>query len=191
MRSLSFCVPIASVLAIYVSRILELRTRRQTIRGHVHETWTLRAFVLIGTGCVVFGLVEYFARPGHFVWWTFVCGWICAGASIWLRRAAISALGRYWSLHSEIRETHEFVTSGPFRWVRHPTYLSMVLELAGIALILNAWVTALVAFFCFVPTLAARMRVEEAALVEKFGEVYGAYRRSTPALFPFKRPASR
>jgi protein-S-isoprenylcysteine O-methyltransferase Ste14 len=189
MRALTFYVPVVSVLAIYLSRILELRAKRATIKGQVRETWTLRAFVLIGSGCVILGIAEYFWRDTGVEWWTFSAGWLCAAISIWLRRSAIAALGRFWSLHIEIRESHEFVRSGPFRWVRHPTYLSMVLELASVGLILNAWITALAVILCFVPILIIRVRVEEAALVEKFGEAYRDYARHTPALFPWRKTA--
>ena len=80
------------------------------------------------------------------------------------------------------------VKSGPFRWVRHPTYLSMILELLSGGLILNAWFSLLGASLLFFPTLLIRIRIEEAALVEKFGGEYEAFRRSTPALFPYKNP---
>ena len=56
-----------------------------------------------------------------------------------LRWAAIAALGKFWSLHVEMRENHEFVQSGPFRFMRHPTYFSMILETAALGLICSAW----------------------------------------------------
>ena len=115
-------------------------------------------------------------------------GWTCGLASFGIRRSAIAALGKFWSLHVEIRETHEFVRSGPFRWMRHPTYFSMMLELLALALILQAGWTALLVAVLFVPALLARVRLEEAALVEKFGEAYRAYQRSTPAVIPWKGP---
>ena len=118
-----------SVLGIYFARMAELRTKRDTIPGPVRETRTLRWFVLIGTLMLLGGLGEFFwKRPG----WspaTFALGWVCALASIGIRRRAIAALGKFWSLHVEIRESHEFVRTGPFRWMRHPTYFSMTLEL--------------------------------------------------------------
>jgi protein-S-isoprenylcysteine O-methyltransferase Ste14 len=88
----------------------------------------------------------------------------------------------------EIRDEHEFVREGPFRWVRHPAYLSMILELVAGGLILNAYWALGVAGLIFVPTLAWRLKLEEAALVEKFGEAYLQYRRCTPALLPLKWP---
>ena len=113
---------------------------------------------------------------------------MCAAASVVIRRQAIAALGKFWSLHVEIRESHRFVQAGPFRWMRHPTYFSMILELASIGLILNSPWTFLVVNLIFVPTLLLRLRLEEAALVEKFGETYRTYQRTTPALFPYRFP---
>jgi protein-S-isoprenylcysteine O-methyltransferase Ste14 len=105
-----------------------------------------------------------------------------------LRRRAIAALGKFWSLHVEIRENHEFVKSGPFRWIRHPTYFSMILELLALGLIMNALWTLLVATLIFVPALLMRLKLEETALVEKFGETYKNYQVNTPALFPYRWP---
>lgn len=179
-----------SVLGIYFARMAELRTKRDTIPGPVRETRTLRWFVLIGTLMLLGGLGEFFwKRPG----WspaTFALGWVCALASIGIRRRAIAALGKFWSLHVEIRESHEFVRTGPFRWMRHPTYFSMTLELLALALLLQAGWTALVVAALFTLALRSRMQLEETALVEKFGETYRAYQRSTPAVIPWKGPVA-
>src|SRR5205814_507751 len=107
-----------------------------------------------------------------------------AGISFWLRRRAIAALGRFWSLHVEIRENHEFVQTGPFRWMRHPAYLSMILELVSLCLVLNAPASMLIILFLFAPLLIVRIRIEEAALVQKFGNAYSEYQKTTAALFP-------
>lgn len=177
-----------SVLGIYLARIAELRTKRDTIPGPVRETGTLKRFVLVGTLMFLGGLGEFFLRQRGWNTATFVLGWACGMGSFAIRRSAIAALGKFWSLHVEIRETHEFVRSGPFRWMRHPTYFSMILELSAAALILQAPATFAVVALLFVPALAERVRLEEAALVEKFGEAYRVYQRSTPAVIPWKGP---
>jgi protein-S-isoprenylcysteine O-methyltransferase Ste14 len=177
-----------SVAGIYLARIVELRTKRDTLPGPVRETRTLQWFVAIGTLMLGGGLGEFLWRKPEWNAGTFVLGWTCGLASFGIRRSAIAALGKFWSLHVEIRETHEFVRSGPFRWMRHPTYFSMMLELLALALILQAGWTALLVAVLFVPALLARVRLEEAALVEKFGEAYRAYQRSTPAVIPWKGP---
>jgi protein-S-isoprenylcysteine O-methyltransferase Ste14 len=83
-----------------------------------------------------------------------------------------------------MREGHEFVTSGPFAYARHPVYFSMILELLGIGLILNAWFSLAAVFVIFTPTLIARVRIEERALLAQFGDAYKAYMESVPAILP-------
>ncbi|MBI2925185.1 MAG: isoprenylcysteine carboxylmethyltransferase family protein [Verrucomicrobia bacterium] len=190
MVSAGVAIPISSALLIFLVRLKELGTRRETIPGPVRETITLRLFLLAGALMCVGGIAEFFWRHLSLQWVTFALGWACVLSSFGIRRWAISALGKFWSLHVEIRPQHEFVTRGPFRWLRHPTYFSMILEIAGGGLILNAFYTLAVAGLIFVPTLAWRVRLEEEALVEKFGAAYQEYQRRTPSLFPYKRPRS-
>ncbi|HZI32519.1 MAG TPA: isoprenylcysteine carboxylmethyltransferase family protein [Candidatus Binatia bacterium] len=191
MNSIPVILPVASLSAIYLARMVELGTKRDTIRGPVRERLTLRLFMLAGTLMVFGSLIEFFARHLKLNWWTFAAGWLCAVSSVVIRRRAIAALGKFWSLHVEIRENHQFVQSGPFRWVRHPTYFSMILELLGFGLIMNAaYTTALVAII-FVPTLIFRIRTEETALVAKLGDAYKNYQTNTPALFPYKLPQAK
>lgn len=177
-----------SVLGIYLARMVELRTKRDTIPGQVRETRTLTWFVLTGTLMLVGALAEGFWRQPEWNWLTFGLGWACGLTSFAIRRRAIAALGKFWSLHVEIRDTHEFVRSGPFRWMRHPTYFSMILELLAAALILQAPLTLGVVLLLFVPAVIERVRLEETALLEKFGAAYHAYQQSTPAVIPWKGP---
>ncbi|MBI3850633.1 MAG: isoprenylcysteine carboxylmethyltransferase family protein [Verrucomicrobia bacterium] len=188
MLTLKVLVPIASVVSIYLFRMVELKKKRKTIAGPVKESLTLRLFMLAGTVMLLGSITEFLARGQQAYWVTFVAGWICAVFSFVLRRRAITALGKFWSLHVEIRENHEFVQSGPFRWVRHPTYFSMMLELLSASLILQAYMTLAVVTVIFVPALLLRLKLEEAALVEKFGATYREYQLRTPALFPYKWP---
>ena len=182
-------LPLASVVMIYAARLVELKTRRDTLRGPVLETRTLRLFLLSGTLMLALGLAEHFWRKPDWNGLTFAAGWLCALGSFWLRRRAIAALGKFWSLHVEIRANHEFVRSGPFRWVRHPTYFSMILELLSAAFILRAPLALAAVSVLFIPVLLVRVRIEEAALIEKFGDAYREYQRTTPAIFPCKLPA--
>lgn len=184
-------VPIASVLVIYLARLVELRTKRNTIRGPVKENLTLRLFVLAGFLMLAASITEFLLRHSSLYWPTFAAGWFCALCSFAIRRRAIAALGKFWSLNVEIRDNHQFVRSGPFRWVRHPTYFSMILELLCAGLILNAYLSLCLTALIFVPALLMRLKLEEAALIEKFGPTYQAYRSETPALFPLKWPTAK
>lgn len=186
-----YYLPILTALVIYVTRLAEINRKRETVPGKVQENLTLRLFILIGTLMTFGSLAEYLIRGGGFSWVAFGAGIVCAIASFKLRWSAIAALGKFWSLHVEIRENHQFVETGPFRIVRHPTYFSMILELLAFVLIFSAWWMSLVIPFLFIPALIMRLRLEEPALLEKFGDTYRDYQRRVPMLIPYKWPSAK
>ncbi|HSI14604.1 MAG TPA: isoprenylcysteine carboxylmethyltransferase family protein [Chthoniobacter sp.] len=184
-------LPIVATCLVYLVRIAEVRRKRDTIPGHVYERLTLRLFVIIGSLTTIGSITEYVARGGGFSWYAFVAGIICAIASFKIRWAAIDALGKFWSLHVEIRENHKLVQTGPFRFLRHPTYFSMILELLSATLLCSAWLMLLIVPCAFIPALARRLRLEEPAMIAKFGDLYREYQGRVPMLIPYKWPATK
>ena len=185
---LAHLLPPAAALAVFLTRMSEVFAKREVVAGKRFESVTFRLFMLCGILIVVGGITEFQLRHSVLWWPTFVVGVICSLASFAIRRAAIRSLGKFWSLHVEMREGHEFVSSGPFAYARHPVYFSMILELLGIGLLVNAWITLGVVFAIFTPTLIARVRIEERALLAQFGDAYARYMQSTPAIIPNIRP---
>jgi len=184
MKYFVFALPIVSVLGLSAARMAELGARRNIIHGVIREHLTLRLFLITGLVILFAAITEYSLRQRPISWPLFAAGWVFGLLSFYIRRQAISSLGRFWSLHVEIRENHEFVRSGPFRFLRHPVYFSMILELLAFVLICQAWLTGFFAPLLFIPALVLRVRIEEAALVEKFGTAYRQYQQSTPAIIP-------
>jgi protein-S-isoprenylcysteine O-methyltransferase Ste14 len=189
MTLVALVLPITSALLIYWARIRELRTVRDTVKGEVRENLTLRLFIAVGSVMLLGSITEEILTRPPLRIPLFLAGWAVALTSFWLRRRAIRELGRMWSLHVEIREQHQLIMSGPYRWVRHPAYTSMVLELASFGLILQSRFTSGVVALLFVPTLIMRIRIEEAALRDQV-KGYSEYQRSTPALLPYKFPGT-
>ena len=72
--------------------------------------------------------------------------------------------------------------------MRHPAYAAITLEVLSIPLAVNAWWTLLFTAATYVPLLWVRLRQEERALVEKFGDAYRAYQREVGAVLP--RPSA-
>jgi protein-S-isoprenylcysteine O-methyltransferase Ste14 len=88
-------------------------------------------------------------------------------------------LGRSFSIMAEARQ---LVTSGVYRWVRHPLYLAEELAVIGIVLqFLSAWTALLLA--AQIVFQLRRMRNEERVLSETFPE-YAAYKQHTAMLLP-------
>jgi protein-S-isoprenylcysteine O-methyltransferase Ste14 len=80
--------------------------------------------------------------------------------------------------------SERLVTGGPYRWVRHPLYLSMLVMASGLALALRSqWGLACVVLL-FAPTGVWRARLEEKALSAKFGQQWVDYASRTRFLLP-------
>lgn len=101
-----------------------------------------------------------------------------------IRWWAIITLGRFFTVDVVIEKDHEVVESGPFRYVRHPSYTGVLLAFAGWALTLENWVAILVVLAPIFVAFVRRMNVEEAALRGALGERYVAYMRRTHRLVP-------
>jgi len=101
-----------------------------------------------------------------------------------LRWWSMATLGRLFTVYVAIRDNHHVVQSGPYRYIRHPSYTAILLFHLGAALCLG---NALSAVALLVPVglaLGNRMRVEEAALAEALGPPYREYMTRTKRLVP-------
>lgn len=95
----------------------------------------------------------------------------------------IRTMGRHLVSMPEVRPDTELVTAGPFRLVRHPMFLSVLMLWAGGALALLSPALA-VGLALFVPAFYLRARSEERLLTRHFGEAYTAYAGRVPMLLP-------
>ena len=86
-----------------------------------------------------------------------------------LRWWCITVLGRQWNTRVIVVPGLSLVAAGPYRWLRHPNYVAVVLEGIALPLVHTAWITALVFTVLNVPVLAVRIRAEEAALATVLG----------------------
>jgi protein-S-isoprenylcysteine O-methyltransferase len=92
-------------------------------------------------------------------------------------------LGKNWSALPSIKEGHELVTSGPYRYVRHPIYTGIIVAMLGPMLTSSSiW---FIIFFGMCFTFVWRIRKEEQFMTELFGEKYLEYKKRTKALIPF------
>jgi methyltransferase len=81
-----------------------------------------------------------------------------------LRGWVIHALGRRWSTRVVCLPGVDPISEGPYRFLRHPNYVAVVVEMAALPLVHTAWVTALVFTAGNLVLLRERVRVEERAL---------------------------
>jgi protein-S-isoprenylcysteine O-methyltransferase Ste14 len=83
----------------------------------------------------------------------------------------------------ETREDHELVTTGPYRWVRHPLYTVGTTFFASLSLLAANWFMSLATLSVLV-MLLVRLPKEEEKLMQRFGDDYREYAKRTGRLLP-------
>ena len=104
---------------------------------------------------------------------------------IFLRWAAVLALGRHFSLFVATSPSQSLVTSGPYRVVRHPAYSGVLVTSAGLGVVYGSWLASALLAGAAWALFSYRIHVEEAVLVSHFGPTYVAYRARTWRLSPW------
>jgi protein-S-isoprenylcysteine O-methyltransferase len=113
-----------------------------------------------------------------------VCGFCLYVLGFILRFYSIFYLGRFFTTNVTIAADHRVIDSGPYRFIRHPSYTGMFMLYLGICLCIGNWATTLIMIVPIFCAFLFRMKVEEAALREALGEPYADYMKRTKRLIP-------
>lgn len=115
----------------------------------------------------------------------FPIGLILMVLGILLRIWAVISLGKFFTMKVMIFSNHSLIEGGPYRWVRHPSYLGALITTFGFG-IASGYLEVLIMFFLIVAlALAYRIHVEEKALEEKFGYEWINYASRTYRILPW------
>jgi methyltransferase len=120
--------------------------------------------VVLHTGLLVGAVAEVWLRRPEFrplFGWTMLLVLMAAQGLRWW---CIATLGRRWNTRVIVVPGMALVTSGPYRWFRHPNYVAVVAEGLALPLVHGAWITATVFTVLNSALLVVRIRVEESAL---------------------------
>src|SRR6266850_1841618 len=101
-----------------------------------------------------------------------------------LRWYSIIHLGRFFTVNVAIAADHQLVDTGPYRFVRHPSYTGALLAFIGFAMVLRNWASVLIISLPVAFAFLYRINVEERALIQALGERYRAYMKRTKRLIP-------
>jgi protein-S-isoprenylcysteine O-methyltransferase Ste14 len=166
-------------LVFWIYWLVSASTSKESVRGG----WRPR---LTGVSAIGVFVIAGVLRGGGLAVHSLVLGTI--GAVLFACGIALAVwgrlhLGRNWGMPMTQRAEPELVTSGPYRFVRHPIYSGLLIAMLGTALVNNLLglivVVVLIAYFYYSGT------VEERNLTDTFPEAYPKYRSRTKMLIPF------
>jgi protein-S-isoprenylcysteine O-methyltransferase Ste14 len=139
---------------------------------------------------VMIGLFTYMVSPARMAWssWPLPVWLRWVGVGLALMGGALIVwafrnLGKNLTDTVVTRRDHTLVTTGPYRWVRHPFYVAVALTTVGNALAAANWFL-LAGGILVVALLAVRTRIEEEQLTHRFGDAYRAYQHRTGRFIP-------
>ena len=173
---------------LIVERIFELdRARRNARKAFAHGAIEVgqvhyRVMVMLHTLFIASCAVEAVFFPHAFAP---IVAWIALGAELFaqaLRYWAVTTLGDRWNTRIIVSPDRAPVTGGPYRFMRHPNYLAVVIEFAAVPMIGGAIFTAIAFSIGNALILAVRIPAEERAMGTRYADALGARRRFLPGL---------
>jgi protein-S-isoprenylcysteine O-methyltransferase len=133
------------------------------------------------------GILEalYFRYPDSLRWTTITTlSLVAMLAGLSLRVWAVFTLGRYFTWYITVQADQEVIRSGPFRFLRHPSYCGAWILFVASLLFIHAWFGAALSLVVQLLAYRRRIRWEEAMMIDKLGESYKSYARDVKALIP-------
>jgi protein-S-isoprenylcysteine O-methyltransferase Ste14 len=170
--------------------LLEQRVRWRSWRNPGGSRVDRGSLLIVGVSIAVavvaaFKLAESGRGAIAFARWPiFIFGLVVMVMGIVLRQWSVTLLGDFFTVDVRVHPGQPVVDTGPYRWLRHPSYTGMIITFVGIGLALGNWESLLV--LAIVPTagLMVRIRAEERALLEQLGEPYRRFAKTRARLIP-------
>jgi protein-S-isoprenylcysteine O-methyltransferase len=151
-------------------------------RGSLRLIWRV-----IGTSLTSATLAAIFLRFAYFggsnaLYWT---GFALFVFGIALRWYSIAYLGRFFTVNVVVAADQHVIDTGPYRFIRHPSYSGALLAFLGFGLCLANYLALLLILIPIGAVFLYRIRIEEAALQTGLGAAYVNYMQRTKRLVPF------
>ena len=113
-----------------------------------------------------------------------------AGIALWLagvafRLYAMRVLGKFFTYDVAISSGQHVIQAGPYRWIRHPSYLGSLATMLGFGMTMTNWAAMVIPVVVLALGFAYRIPLEERALAAGLGDEYRQYMRRSWRLVPF------
>ena len=182
----NYFVGILFTALLFIILAVELRifSKQRLAGGFSHDKRSL-LFILTGVTLSLFSLFlfPYFGTGRLNTNFTYMGIFVMIFGFI-LRQWSIQILGRLFTPVISIQESHKLIIKGPYKYVRHPSYSGLLLELLGASLAVFNWISFTLTFCFMLPPLIYRVKAEEKELIKQFGQNYIDYKKKTKMLVP-------
>lgn len=162
-------------------------------RAHIVDTGSEHPLVYVGM--TLWGIVLLLPFVSTFTGWLDFANYSAIAvlqtvgafifiAGLWVLRCSHVDLGKNFSPSLFIRDQHQLVTHGIYRYIRHPMYLSFLMWAVGQALLINNWLAGPLGIIAFLLIYGFRIEREEQQLLDNFGDQYREYQHKCGRLLP-------
>ena len=187
-KTIAAVVAIIGVQLYYV--ISEIRMTARTTRGMDNSAdrgtrklvWILTAIAFDSAWIpVIFGFGSLLALGNWLTW----VGVLIMISGVVFRQYVISFLGKFFTATVQIQKDHQLIKAGPYHYIRHPSYLGILILALGNGIALANWISLLICIVLPAIGLIRRIKVEEKELLDHFGQQFQDYRKSTWRIIPY------
>jgi protein-S-isoprenylcysteine O-methyltransferase len=174
---------IYGVSEIAISTFLRSKSESSgTDKGSLRLIW-----MVINLSMVSGIFVALYVPAGHWfggvaLYWI---GFAIFAFGLALRWYSIAYLGKFFTVDVTIAAGQKVIDTGPYRFIRHPSYTGVLLAFLGFALCLGNIISMALILMPITAVLLYRIRIEESALQDGLGQPYQLYMQRTKRLIPF------
>ena len=165
------------------------KTSKERKREELHGDWPLVAVTVSYLVLFFLFIAEFYLHVRNFNMPISITGLTMWGISLRLRFWGMAALGSQWAIHAvgaqkikRVRLLH----IGPYRHIRHPIYLAIMIEELSFPIIAAAFFSFLFALFICIPLVIVRAILEEKTSLRRFGVKYQDYKKKVGMFLPLQ-----
>lgn len=151
-----------------------------------HDGFSFLVILIVGILGFVIPVIDfaYFQDPKD--WSTLkTLGFFVAAAGLLFRIWSIRTLGKFFTAKVEIQRDHQVIKDGPYRVIRHPSYLGAWVMFLGVSLLFESTLGFLFNFVGFFIAYHYRTTIEEASLRKELGSPYEEYLKESWKMIPY------
>lgn len=145
----------------------------------------IAAFILILTVAAIFNLGVFSEEIKEKYFLYRIIGLVIFIVFSWIQVASFKSLGEYYSQDILIFKNHKLATSGFYKSIRHPQYLSQILSDFGVGVALMGYIILPIVLLLEIPLFIIRAKTEEKLLQKYFPDQYDVYKKKSGFMIPF------